>query len=451
MDTPEIRIQSPAALTPRPRNARTHSAAQLRQLADSIRQFGFTNPILVDADNFIIAGHGRWAAAKQLKLAGVPTLCLAHLSPAEVRAYVIADNQLALNAGWDEKLLALELQELTTSLDLDFEVTITGFDMPAIDLLLDTLRPAPDEPDPNPADHVPGVDRSQPAVTQPGDVWVLARHRLCCGNALEAASYTRLLGEQRVEQVFIDPPYNVRVQGHVSGLGVAQHPEFAMASGEMSTGEFTAFLAGVFERLVAVSVDGALHYIFIDWRHMAEVMAAGQSTYSEFKHLCVWNKKSGGMGSLYRSQHELCFIYKAGTAAHVNNIELGKHGRYRTNIWSYPGMNAFGANRDEALAMHPTVKPVALVADALMDASRRGQAVLDVFAGSGTTLVAAERTGRHGYAMELDPHYCDVIVRRLMRLGLPATLAVTGESFDAVAMRRAAEAAVPQDSAAVQP
>lgn len=447
---PAIIIQAPEALKPRPRNPRTHSPAQLRQIVDSIRQFGFTSPVLVDADNVIIAGHGRWEAAKQLKLAGIPTLCLAHLSPAEVRAYVIADNQIALNAGWDEALLALELQELTT-LDLDFEVTLTGFNLPQIDVLIESLQPSPAEPAPDPADQVPGIDRSRPAVTQVGDLWVLGSHRLYCGNSLEAASYTRLLGEERAQLVFTDPPYNVPILGHVSGLGVTQHAEFAMGSGEMSVAAFTEFLRSVFERLVAACVDGALQFVCMDWRHMAEVLAAGAATYSELKNLCVWTKANGGMGSLYRSQHELVFVFKAGTAPHLNNIELGKHGRYRTNVWPYAGFNSFGKQRDAALAMHPTVKPVALVADAILDASQRRQIVLDAFAGSGTTLVAAHRTGRRGFGIELDPYYADVIVLRLMRLGLSATLEVSGESFDAVAARRTVECAAASPIAQVQP
>jgi DNA modification methylase len=253
---------------------------------------------------------------------------------------------------------------------------------------------------------------------------------LICGDSLNPETYERLLDGETAQLVFTDPPYNVPIDGHVSGLGKVQHREFAMASGEMSVAEFTGFLKVVFQNLAAASSSGSIHFVAMDWRHMAEVLAAGQGTYSELKNLCVWAKTNGGMGSLYRSQHELIFVFKAGTAAHVNNVELGKHGRYRTNVWTYAGANTFSATRDDDLAMHPTVKPVAMVADAILDCSKRKGIVLDAFAGSGTTLVAAHRTGRRGYGIELDPLYCDVILRRLAKLtGLEAHHVATGRTF----------------------
>jgi DNA modification methylase len=362
------------------------------------------------------------------------------MTEAEIRAYVIADNRLAENAGWDRELLAIELQYLC-ELDLDFDVTITGFEMPEIDVLFGELQTGgsgPDEPDPG--DEVPEVDNTGPAVTRPGDLWVVGDHRLICGDATDPAVYGGLLGSERAQMVFTDPPYNVPIDGHVCGLGAVTHREFAMAAGEMSEAEFTRFLATTFGHLAAHAADGALHYICMDWRHLGEVLAAGQGSYSELKNLCVWAKTNGGMGSLYRSQHELVFVFKSGKGAHINNVELGKHGRYRTNLWTYAGVNSFGRNRDEDLAMHPTVKPVALVADAILDCSRRKGIVLDVFAGSGTTLVAAERTGRRGYGIELDPLYCDVIVRRLAKVaGLEVIHAETGKSFAEVEAERADE------------
>jgi DNA modification methylase len=436
----KVLYQDPAALRPRRTNPRTHSEKQLRQIADSIRTFGFANPVLVDRDNGIVAGHGRVEAAKRLKLEAVPTICLADMTEAEIRAYVIADNRLAENAGWDRELLALELQYLC-ELDLDFDVTITGFEMPEIDVLFGELQVAQsNHEEQDPADEVPEVDDSGPAVTRPGDLWLLGKHRLICGDATDPAIYAALLGGERAQMVFTDPPYNVPIDGHVCGLGSVKHREFAMASGEMSKDEFARFLATVFSNLAAHATDGAIHYICMDWRHLGEVLAAAEGAFAELKNLCVWAKTNGGMGALYRSQHELVFVFKSGKGAHINNVELGKHGRYRTNVWTYAGVNGFGRSRDEDLAMHPTVKPVALVADAILDCSRRKGVVLDVFAGSGTTLVAAERTGRRGYGIELDPRYCDVIVRRLAKIAsLEAVHAGTGKSFAEIEADRADE------------
>lgn len=421
-----------ADLTPARRNPRVHSPKQIRQIAASIARFGFLNPVLTDANGQVIAGHGRLAAAAELSLAQIPTLCIEHLSPAEQRAYVIADNRLAELAAWDNDLLAIELQELD-ELDLGFELTVTGFDTGDLDVLIDGIgagnAPA-DEPE------VPPL-LSGPAVTRLGDLWQVGPHRLLCADATQAASYARLLGDERAQLVFTDPPFNVKIGGHVSGLGKVQHREFPMASGEMSSTEFTDFLQTVFGHLVAFSRDGSIHYQFMDWRHLPEILAAGQAAYTELKNLCVWAKSNGGMGSLYRSQHELVLVYKSGTSPHINNVELGKHGRYRSNVWSYAGANTFRAGRDEELGWHPTVKPVALVADAIRDCSHRHGLVLDAFAGSGTTLVAAQQTGRRGYGLELDPRYCDLIVRRLSQAtGTDAVLAETGETFAATTHRR---------------
>lgn len=424
-----IRYQSPASLTPRKSNPRTHSKAQLKQIVDSIRTFGFTNPVLVDEDNGLIAGHGRVEAAKQLGLERVPTVYLAGMSEAQIRAYVIADNRLAQNAGWDSELLAIELQYLA-ELDLDFDVTITGFSMPEIDVLISGLDAEPEKADP--ADFVPDVAAN--AITRLGDVWQIGPHRLICGNATTPETYERLLDGQQAQMVFTDPPYNVKIDGHVSGLGKVRHREFAFASGEMTEAEFAGFLKSVFANLVEASVDGAMHFVAMDWRHVGEVMTAATGAYAAFKNLCVWSKTNGGMGSLYRSQHELFFVFKSGTAPHINNVELGRHGRYRTNVWSYAGANAFSASRDDDLAMHPTVKPVALVADAILDCSNRKGIILDAFAGSGTTLVAAHKTGRRGYGIELDPIYCDVILRRMAKIAkLDAVLTATGQTFTSVA------------------
>lgn len=402
----KISEMSVTTLTPYARNARTHSKKQIKQIAASIERFGWTNPVLVDADGRIVAGHGRVAAAKLLGIESVPAIRLDNMSEAELRAYVVADNRLAENAGWDNEILAIELQALV---DLDFDVELTGFETAEIDLLIDGLdAPGADDE----GDKIPKVDASVPPVTQPGDLWLLGSHRLLCGDATKAATFERLMAGEQARMVFCDPPYNVVVTGHVSGLGAVTHREFAMASGEMSEAEFTVFLKTVLTQLAAHSADGALHFVCIDWRHAYELLSASREVYSATKNLCVWTKTNAGMGSLYRSQHELVFVFKNGSAPHVNNVELGRHGRYRTNVWAYAGANAFGAGRDEALAMHPTVKPVALVADAIRDCSRRSDIVLDAFGGSGTTLIAAERTGRRGYAIEIDPLYVDVTLER---------------------------------------
>ena len=436
MDSLKITQQSPAALRPRATNPRTHSKQQIRQIADSIERFGFTNPVLIDRTGGIVAGHGRIEAAKLLGIEKVPTICLEDLTETEIRAYVIADNRLAENAGWDRELLAIEFQGLL-ELDLDFDVTITGFETPEIDILIGELDAAEEA---DPADEVPELGDGTP-VTRAGDIWCIGKHRLICGDATDPEAYARLMDGAEAQMVFTDPPYNVPIKGHVSGLGKVKHREFAMASGEMTEAEFTAFLATVFRNQAGHSAVGAIHFVCMDWRHLGEVLAAGKSAYSEFKNLCVWAKTNGGMGSLYRSQHELVFVFKAGAGPHINNVELGKHGRYRTNIWSYAGINSFGKDRDAELALHPTVKPVALVADAILDCSRRNGIVLDAFAGSGTTLIAAEKTGRRGYGIELDPRYCDVIVKRMAgAFKIEAVHAATGMPFAEIVRERAAAA-----------
>ena len=424
-------------LRPHPNNARTHSRKQIQQIANSIKKFGFCNPVLIDDAKQIIAGHGRVKAAKLLGIDAVPTCRLSHLSDADKRAYVLADNKLAEKAGWDKELLAIELQGL---IELDVEIELTGFDMAEIDLILEDAREANGEssgPEDKVPEHSPG-----PAVTQSGDLWVLGKHNLLCGDARDQAAYDRLLEGAKAEFAFTDPPYNVAIDGNVCGLGRVRHREFAMGCGEMSEAEFTAFLQTVFDRLVENSIDGSIHQICMDWRHMPEMLAAGGKAYSELKNLCVWNKSNAGMGSFYRSKHELVFVWKSGTAAHINNFELGQHGRHRANVWDYAGVNTMRAGRLEELAMHPTVKPVALVADAIKDCSRRGGLVLDPFCGSGTILIAAERTGRKARALEIDPTYVDVAVRRWQAYtGKPAVLAASGDTFETVEEQRVAKSA----------
>jgi DNA modification methylase len=422
-----------ASLKPHARNPRTHSARQLGQIADSISQFGFVNPVLIDADGGVIAGHGRIEAAKLLGMECVPTIRLDRMSEAQKRAYVLADNKLAENAGWDRELLALELQYLT-ELEIDFDVTVTGFETAEIDLLIGDLQvgQASDQ-----ADEVPAIE-AEAAVSQPGDLWLLGKHRLLCADATESASFERLLDGARAQMVFTDPPYNVPINGNVCGTGAIRHREFAMAAGEMSRAEFTGFLRSSLGLLADHSVDGSIHFVCMDWRHMSELLAAGSEVYRELKNLCVWNKDNGGLGSFYRSKQELVFVFKHGTGKHINNVELGRFGRNRTNVWDYPGVNSLHQGQLDDLAMHPTVKPVALVADAIRDCSRRDGIVLDCFGGSGTTLIAAHKTGRRGYLIELDPQYVDVIIKRYQKLtGHPAVHADSGATFTQVQTERA--------------
>jgi DNA modification methylase len=406
------------------RNARTHSPKQIALLMKSIDSFGFNVPILLNRDNIIIAGHGRVEAAKRLGYKSLPASYLDHLNEAEQRAYMITDNKLTELGGWDQEILAIELQYLTIHTDID--VSVTGFALPEIDLLIQKYTHPQSTEEPIP-------ELRAITVTEPGDIWLLGDHRICCGDALSNASYDAVMQGDLAQLVFTDPPYNVPIMGHVSGLGSAKHPEFMMASGEMSCAEFTRFLRRSVEMMIAHTANGSIHYVCMDWRHTRELLDASTGLYAELKNLCVWNKDNGGMGSLYRSKYELVFVFKHGDAPHINNVELGKHGRYRTNVWDYAGQSSLHRNRDEELSMHPTVKPLAMVQDALLDCSRRGDIILDPFGGSGTTLIAAENTGRVARIIELAPRYVDVTIRRWQMLtGKKAMHAVTGETFDEI-------------------
>lgn len=417
-----------AELKPANRNARTHSKRQIRKIADSIKQWGFKNPVLCDADNRIVCGHGRLEAATMAGLAEVPVIRADDLSPEQLRAFAIAENKLSELGGWSTEDLKLELAELEATFDL----TLTGFDTADIDRLLSDEVVSPSEDNSWANAELP----MQP-VSRSGDIWEIGNHRIICGDARLADTYVRLLGSERAQMVITDPPYNVKIDGHVSGLGSVKHREFEMASGEMTTEQFQSFLGSIMTQLTTFSSAGSVHFIFMDFRHMKEVLAAADGIYQELLNLCVWVKTNGGMGGLYRSQHELVFVFKAGKGVHINNIELGKHGRYRTNVWRYAGINSFGKNRDAALNAHPTVKPVDLVTDAILDCSKRKGIILDAFLGSGTTIVAAEQTGRRGFGIELDPAYVDVAVERACRAcGKPAILSGTSLTFAQIKTQR---------------
>jgi len=426
----DIVVEKITNLNPCPSNARTHSKKQIKQIAASMAEFGFTNPVLIDEEKKIIAGHGRVAAAKQLGLKIVPTIKLDHLTKEQIRAYMIADNKLAENAGWDNDILSIEYQALY-ELDLDFDLSLTGFELPEIDFLIQ--QAVKEETFEETEGIFKGPDRSIPAISEAGNLWQLGTHSVFCGDALAAENYKTLMGNDEAQMIFTDPPYNVPIAGNVSGLGKVKHDDFEMACGELSEEQFITFHKIYMRHLRSFSANGSLHFICMDWRHIYELLCAGRDIYEEFKHLCVWNKTNGGMGSFYRSKHELVFIFKRDGEKHINNIHLGKFGRNRTNVWDYAGATSIGKGREADLAMHPTVKPVAMIADAILDVTNRGDIVLDNFAGSGSTLLAAEKTGRVARCVELDPYYVDVIIERFQAFtGSDAVRLSDGKSYNTI-------------------
>jgi DNA modification methylase len=390
-------------ITPDVRNARTHSQRQVDQIAASIQEFGFTNPVLVDEDGVLIAGHGRLRAAKQIKMATVPTVVLPHLSEAQKRALRLADNKIAQNAGWDMDLLKGELEALS-ALELSFDLEVIGFSAGEIDVVF--AGQSAGDPDDEVIPAAPVNPRSKQ-----GDIWVLGPHRVGCGDCRDHDFLQRVMGPNAVaDAAFLDPPYNVKIDGHANVK--SHHREFAMASGEMSDQAFVAFLEQTLGACANASRSGAVHFVCMDWRHLDHLQRAGDKTYGAWLNLCVWNKSNAGMGALYRSKHELILVYRVGDAAHFNAVELGRHGRNRTNVWDYPSVNGLRGSRREDLQMHPTVKPVGMIADAIKDVTHRGDVVLDTFLGSGTTLIACERAGRQCRGVEIDPAYVDVAIER---------------------------------------
>jgi DNA modification methylase len=438
-----IEYVSPAALKRNPRNAHTHPKKQIRWLADLIALYGFTVPVLADENWVILAGHGRVEAAILRGLKKIPVIRLPGLTEAQKRALLIADNKIAGNAGWDRERLAIELPELAEILvEEGLDISITGFEAAEIDQLITDFEENTEDP----ADNIQHDWHSIPPVSRPGDFWQLGPHRLLCGNARDTANLDRLLGDEQAAMAFLDPPYNVKIRS-VVGRGRTKHREFAMASGEMSRKEFVEFLIETLGSAAAHSRSGAVHYVCIDWRHTGELLEAGQQTYGEMINLVVWVKSNAGQGSFYRSQHELIAVFRVGDAPHLNNIELGRHGRSRSNVWRYAGVNSFRAGRMDELSAHPTAKPVALVADAMKDCTRRRDIVLDTFCGSGTTLMAAERVGRCAYCLELEPQYVDVTIRRWQAFSRrDAVHNETGCTFDEQALNLLAAAKITKPS-----
>jgi DNA modification methylase len=410
-------------LKPFPNNPRQHPEAQIARLMKSMSRV-WTNPILIDETGTILAGHGRCEAARRLGLKQVPTITIAGLTAEEQRAVVIADNRLPEQAVWDFDLLRHHFKGL---LEFDFNVELTGFSTGEVDLIIDGRA---EKSSLDPDDNIEGAISPSPAITRQGDIWLLGRHRLICGDAQNSENYAKLLEEKPASMIVADAPYNVAIDGNAAGHGKIRYREFPMAAGEMTPEEYTAFLNRICQNAIKFSGDGSIHYIFMDWRHLPELLAAARPLYTEWKNLLVWNKNNAGQGSFYRSKHELIVVFKAGTAPHVNNIRLGAEGRYRANVLDYPSVNSLSKARRGDLELHPTVKPTALVADLIRDCSRRNDIILDPFGGSGTTILAAERTGRVARVIELDSVYVDVAIRRWQdKTGIPARHLDSGLTF----------------------
>jgi DNA modification methylase len=409
-DVLQVALVRVSELKPDPSNPRKHNRQQVRAIATSLDAFGFNAPVLVNNDKQIIAGHGRVEAAKLLGYSHVPAIQLDHLDPNQAKAYMLADNKLTDRSSWDERKLALVLKDFS-ELAIEFEIEATGFATSEIDIKIQSLTPS----DISEADDFEPA--SGPAISRHGDLWILGEHRLYRGSSLDPITYKTLLEGKKAAAVFTDPPYNVRIAGHVSGKGAVRHREFAMASGEMGEQEFADFLARAIAIIGKNSERGAVAYFCMDWRHMVELHQAGAAAGFDLLNLCVWVKTNGGLGSFYRSQHELVFVFRNGGDSHRNNVQLGRHGRNRTNVWHYDGANSFARKgKENRLQVHPTIKPTALVVDAILDCTAQDAIVLDAFLGSGTTLLAAEHTGRRCYGIELDTLFVDTAIRRWERM-----------------------------------
>jgi len=412
-------------VVPNKKNVRTHSKRQIELIAKSIKAFRFNCPVLVDSENVLLAGHARLEAAKLLGLDSIPTIRIDHLTEPQIRAFMIAENRLTERGGWDDQLLAIEFKDLF-ELDLDFDLDVTGFEVPEVDFYMQHPR----QPEKQTEQDI-SKPPNRPPASRTSDLWKLGNHVIVCGNALEENSYKRIMGDSKAAMVFADPPYNVPIDGHVSGNGAVQHREFAMACGEMSSEQFTAFLSKSLGFCAEHSRTDALQYICMDWRHIDELQRAAKACFDQFINLCVWVKTNGGMGGFYRSRHELVFVYRNGRSQHRNNVQLGRHGRNRTNVWEYPGVNTFNRTRMVERVMHPTVKPIELVMDAILDASAPNELVLDPFGGSGTTLLAAERTKRRAGLIEIDPIYVDLTIERWQaETGKAAIHLESGKTYD---------------------
>ncbi|MGY3346648.1 MULTISPECIES: site-specific DNA-methyltransferase [unclassified Bradyrhizobium] len=415
-------MNTSALKPPLGRQTRLHSASQIRKIADSITNYGLVLPIVIDGRNRVVAGWATTRAAEQLGLEQIPVIRIADLSEPKLRALRLGLNKLPELATWVDLELKCELSEILES-DPQITLEATGFQNAEIDTLLhDSGLDQEDE--------LPSEDTQTKPICRIGDQFSLGDHLIRCGDALDPESFAKLLATEQAGMVFTDPPYNVKISGHVTTS--TTHHDFPMGKGELSPCEFQTFLETALCHVATYSRDGAIHFVCMDWRHSAELLAAGAAVFNELKNICVWNKSNAGMGSLYRSQHEFVFVYKIGTAPHINNIALGRHGRNRTNVWSYVGQSALSGTSKSKLSLHPTVKPVAMIADAIRDCSNPGDIILDPFGGAGTTMIAAERTGRRARLLELNPAYVDVTIQRWQRLtGKTAYNIETGRPFSA--------------------
>lgn len=396
-----VTVMALAQVKPDPTNPKKHSKRQVQKLAAAYSEFGYISPLLVDEQATIIAGHGRWLAAEHLGLADVPVIVIRGLSKDQKKALRIADNKIGEEGSWDAALLATDLRDLIAA---DYEIELTGYDAIEVDQLLAPPAVAGSEED------IPVPPETPTSAL--GDLWQCGDHLVLCGDSREPASFERVLQGHLADLIFTDVPYNLRIPGMVSGMGGKTHADFAMASGEMTETKFLEFLMLVMGLARDHSRDGSLHYHCIDWRHIADMVTAGRQLFDSFLNICVWAKSNGGMGSFYRSQHEMVAVFKHGPAGHTNNVQLGRLGRNRSNLWQYPGASSFSATRKSDLNDHPTVKPVAMVEDAIRDSTIPGDLVLDPFGGSGTTLLAAQATQRRAALIEIDPGFVDVILRR---------------------------------------
>lgn len=411
------------------RQVKTHSKTYVTKLAAGISRVGFLVPMLVDEHYGVVSGHGRLAAARLLNLAQVPVVRIEHLTPEQLRLFALFENKIVSESEFDEAALHLEFQELRL-LSPELELSDSGFSIGEIDGLAGRIRSAALDD----LDVVVEGKSKGPAVTRPGDIWICGRHRLICGDATDPDVLARLIGAVSVHQTINDPPFNLPTRAFSSS---GHHGNFAQGAGEMDEAAFTAFLASFLNAAKPHLADGALVYAFMDAKHIVELLAAGRSAGFSYKALLVWVKSgSGGQGSFYRSGHELIAVFKHGKAASRNNIQLGKFGRNRSNVLQYPGITATAGGK-RALKLHPTVKNLAMIADLILDASAPGENILDSFGGSGTTLIAAEKTDRNAYLCELSPGYADVTVERYNALGgEPARLSATGQTFAEVRAER---------------
>lgn len=410
-------------LLPPNRQTRRYTKKQLRLLEQSFGNVGFIVPLIIDANNRIVAGYARYLVAKELGLEILPCIRVTHLNDTELRAFRIFDNRISELGEWDNDELARELQSL---IDLDISYEDIGFEIAEVDMLIQTSLAQPHDAA---LDDAPPTQRDKPAISKLGDRWKLGLHKLLCGDSLDPATILRLLKGILIACALSDVPYNLAVKSF-SGRGRIKHAEFAMASGEMTEEEFLSFLKRYLMLSIEYCANGTLLYIFIDWRHVEILLKAGRECDLTLINVVTWVKTNAGMGSFYRSQSEFVVVFKFGDAPHTNNIELGRYGRNRSNVWTYEGANSINPERRKELALHPTVKPARLCADAILDCTARGDIVFDGFLGSGTTLIAAEDTGRICYGIEIDPWYVDTIIRRWEEFtGLEAVNEATGHTF----------------------